>query len=176
MGANSSLPNNALKKIWGWWWREEASAMRDVICRRRMCVFFLCVSTGDAECLKDCACLPMGNRAGRQWILGNVTPTHTHFSSPLETERQIGLKSTQVIYPQRDSDYLPPPACIFTLSGLSNFLKSLLRDLICSPVQSETSTCLMWTVGWHCPVCAQPDQEAASEQRDRDQAGEVWCL
>ena len=91
MGANSGLPNNALKKL----------GVDDGGEKCRPCVtsfpqedffFFACVCpTVDAQSLdllERLCVFTSGHRAGRQWILGNVTPTHLS-SSPsrdLETD------------------------------------------------------------------------------------------
>lgn len=100
-------------------------------------------------------------------------PPHSHtFILPSETERLIGLKSTQVFHQHRDIYH--SSACIsglfYALFGPLNFESG--PNLQSSVLFSQRSSVyLMWTVGWHCLVSSQPDQQAV-----RGRPGEVWCL
>lgn len=120
MGANSCLPNNALRKFGD----DDGGGKRRPCVKsfaKEKCVFLcqlemhsakhllkslrVCVWTFMWTCM--CACvLAYLQGKGREAVNFGKCHPHTHFSSPLETRRQIGVKSTQVIYPHRDSDYL----------------------------------------------------------------------
>lgn len=135
--------------------------MREVICKGKMC---LSVSTGNARCqafaLKfacvcvwTCMCvLAYLQGKGREAVNFGKCHPHTHFSSPLETGRQIGVKSTQVIYPHRDSDYL----------SLSLYFYPFLRFLISQSL-------------WNLLLRENRRSNLQSQVLFTERAWQVWC-
>lgn len=133
--------------------------MRDIICNA-----FFCVSARDADCLtllekesgqRKRTRVPWGNWAGRHKFWEMSPPTRSHLSSLLENERQTGLKSTQVIFLHRGSDYVSPATCFSVV----------FQTFIYSPQQKENPTYLKRTVEWHCLVSDQADQPETDQDR-----------
>lgn len=166
--------------------------MRDVICKRRMCVFVCQLEMQNAwHCLKDRVCVYVCvctyREYGREAVNSGKCHPHTH--TLLLPSRDGETDWTEI-----NSGNLPaqrqwlPLSCLYfyllfflvLFLVLSNFLKifALGPNLQSSDLFSQrSSTCLMWTVGWHCLVSAQWDQqEARDRKRERERLGEVWCL